>query len=61
VDSFPEKYQLTAMGAVEFFGNIGNVVGPILIQMSVDNRINPIFSVNLLRLTLGTIPLLFLV
>jgi hypothetical protein len=58
VDSFPEKYQLTAISAVEFLANFGNVLGPIFIQLSVDHSINPIFSVNLLRLTLGTLPLL---
>jgi hypothetical protein len=49
------------MGAVEFLGSIGNVIGPSFTQMSVDHNINPIFSVNLLRLTLGTLPLLFFV
>jgi hypothetical protein len=46
------------MSAVEFLCNFGNVLGPIFIQMSVDHSINPLFSVNLLRLTLGTLPLL---
>jgi hypothetical protein len=49
------------MSAVEFVANFGNIFGPMFIQMSVDKSINPIFSVNLLRLTLGTLPLLFFV
>jgi hypothetical protein len=61
VDSFPEKYQLTAMGTVEFLANIGNVIGPIFVRMSFDYGVNPIFSVTLFRLTLGTLPILFLV
>ena len=60
MDSFPEKYQLTVIGIIEAIANIGHIFGPFFVQVSNDNHLNPIFSLNLLRLTIGTIPLFFL-
>jgi hypothetical protein len=60
VDSFPEKYQITIMGLIEFMSNFGSVLAPIIIQKSNDYGVNPIFAVNLLRLTIGTLPLFLL-
>jgi hypothetical protein len=39
--------------------NFGSVIAPTLVQMSNDKGLNPIFSINLLRLA-GTLPLFFL-
>lgn len=60
VDSFPEKYQLTVIGIIEVIANFGAILGPALVQMSNEHHLNPIFSINILRLTIGTIPLFFL-
>jgi len=60
VDSFPEKYQITIMGIIEFMNNFGSVLGPTVVQKSNDSGINPVFAVNLIRLTLGTLPLFLL-
>ena len=48
------------MGIIEIIANFGAILGPIFVQLSNDNHFNPIFSINLLRLTIGTIPLFFL-
>lgn len=40
--------------------NFGSVLGPTIVQKSNDSGINPIFAVNLIRLTVGTLPLLLL-
>jgi hypothetical protein len=36
VDSFPEKYQITIMGIIEFMNNFGSVLGPTVVQKSND-------------------------
>lgn len=60
VDSFGEKYQLSCIGLVEVIANFGHVLAPLLTELSIAHDINPIVSTNILRLTLGTIPVLFL-
>ncbi len=60
VDVFPEKYQMACISIIEAISNIGTVFGPILVQQSVNHHVNPIFAINLLRITIGTLPLLFL-
>lgn len=56
VDSFPEKYQATIIGIIEFVINFGAILGPIVVQMSVDHNILPIVSINVIRLIIGTLP-----
>jgi len=41
-------------------GNLGKVVTPTLIQIVNGLNINAIFGLNIIRLTLGTIPLLLM-
>ncbi len=48
------------MGVVEAITNTGTVLGPALIQKASDSHMNPIFAVNLFRMTIGTLPLFFL-
>ena len=60
VDLFPERYQGTIVGVIEFLAGFGKTLGPKVVQISSNNGINPIFSVNLMRLTFGTLPVLLL-
>lgn len=48
------------MGIVESIANFGHILGPFFVQLSNDRHLNPIFSINILRLTIGTIPIFFL-
>jgi hypothetical protein len=60
VDVFPEKYQATLVGITDFIANFGKTLGPSLIQLSSDYKLNAIFSVNIIRITIGTLPIFFL-
>ena len=61
VDLFPEKYQATLIGIVEFITNFGKTLCPALTQLSIDNKINPIFAINILHITIGTFPIFLLI
>jgi hypothetical protein len=61
VDSFPDKYQVSIIGIVEFFINFGPILGPLLVEISVDHGWSPIVSLNIVRLIFGTLPVFFLV
>jgi hypothetical protein len=60
VDLFPEKYQATLIGVVEFFTNFGKTLCPLLTQLSIQHALNPIFAINLLHITIGTLPIFLL-
>jgi hypothetical protein len=60
VDSFPEKYQMTIMGAIEVIMSLGSLAAPTLIQLAVDCKVSPIVFIGVLRLLLGTLPLFLL-
>ena len=60
VDLFPEKYQATMVGYIEFLANFGRVFTPMLTQISLKHNLNAIFSINLVHITVGTIPIFFL-
>lgn len=45
---------------IEFIAGFGKTLGPKFVQISSNHSINPIFSVNILRLTLGTLPVFLL-
>lgn len=48
------------MGVIEILANFGHILGPVFVQLSNDEHLNPIFAINLFRFTIGTIPLFFL-
>lgn len=60
VDLFPEKYQATMVGYIEFLANFGKIFTPLLAQISVNHNLNAIFTINLVHITIGTIPIFFL-
>lgn len=61
VDLFPEKYQATMVGYIEFLANFGKIFTPMLTQISLSHNLNAIFSINLVHITLGTIPIFFII
>ena len=60
VDIFPEKYQGFLVSVIECITNSGRVISPEIIQVSTVHHMNPIFATNLLRVTVGTLPILLI-
>lgn len=48
------------VGYIEFLANFGKIFTPLLAQISVSHNVNAIFSINLIHITIGTIPIFFL-
>lgn len=48
---------MTIVGLIEAISTIGILVAPMVVQSSIDHNINPIISVNILRILIGTLPL----
>ncbi len=48
---------MTIVGITEFIITIGLVLAPTVVQASIDSNINPIVSVTILRIVIGTLPL----
>lgn len=48
---------MTIVGLIEGISTIGILIAPIVVQASIDRNINPIISVNILRILIGTLPL----
>lgn len=49
---------MTIVGLIEAISTLGILLAPIVVQASIDHSINPIISVNILRILIGTLPLL---
>lgn len=60
VDSFPEKYQMTIMASIELLVNVGTMISPKMVQMALDNKMNPIVFMDVLRIIFGTLPVFLL-
>ena len=60
VDSFPEKYQMTIMATIELLVNVGTMISPKAVQMALDNKMNPIVFMDVLRIVFGTLPVFLL-
>ena len=60
VDLFPEKYQAAIIGFIELGSNLGKMFGPYVTDFSNHRGLNAIFTVNLMHITVGTLPVLFL-
>ena len=58
--SFPEKYQMTIMAAMELLVNVGTLSSPTIVQMAIDHKMNPIVFMNVLRIIFGTLPVFLL-
>ena len=61
VDLFPEKYQGTMVGYIELLANFGRIFTPLLTQISLSHHLNAIFSINLVHIVFGTIPIFFII
>lgn len=56
VDLLPDKYQGTVVGVIEFIANFGKLFAPALAQKSLEHQLSPIFTINIIHLVLGTLP-----
>jgi hypothetical protein len=61
VDLFPEKYQAAIIGFIELWTNLGKTFAPYVTDFSNQKGLSAIFSVNLMHITIGTLPVLFLI
>ena len=48
---------MTIIGLIESICTIGLVAAPTAVQSSIDHGINPIVSINIIRIIIGTLPL----
>lgn len=61
MDLFPEKYQAGIIGFIELLADFGKMLGPYVTDFSNQKGLSPIFTVSLMHITIGTIPVMFLV
>jgi predicted metal-binding protein len=60
LDSFKKSQQANFVAFIECIENGGRMLAPWLIQLSIDNDLNPIMLSALIMMVMGTLPVIVL-